>query len=51
VVISGRRDLADGDLQITWNSALGRGLSYQTAGVEAAVDEALAQLRTEYDMG
>ncbi len=50
VVISGRRNLADGELEITWNSALGRGLSYQTEGVRSAVDEALAQVRTEYDM-
>jgi len=51
VVISGRRDLADGAAQITWNSALGRGLSYQTEGVRSAVDEAIAQVRTEYDLG
>lgn len=50
VVISGRRDLADGDVEITWNSALGRGLSYQTEGVRSAVDEAVATVRTEYDM-
>lgn len=51
VLISGRRDLADGDPQITWNSTLQRGLTWQTEGVRAATEEAIAQVRTEYDMG
>jgi len=51
VLISGRRDLADGDPQITWNSTLGRGLTWQMAGVRDATEEAVAQVRTEYDMG
>lgn len=50
VLISGRRDLAEGDVEITWNSALGRGLTWQTEGVQAAVDHAISQVRTEYDM-
>ncbi len=51
VTISGRRDLSHGDVPITWNSTLGRGLTWQTEGVKAAADEAVAAVRTEYDMG
>jgi hypothetical protein len=51
VLLSGRRDLADGDVTITWNSSLGRGLTWQMEGVQEATDEAIAQVRTEYDMG
>jgi hypothetical protein len=50
VLISGRRDLADTDVEITWNTSLGRGLSWQMDGVQDAVDEAIAQVRSEYDM-
>lgn len=51
VLIVGRRDLAEGDRPITWHGTLGRGLSWQGEGVEEAVDEAIFQVRTEYDMG
>ncbi|HEX8508661.1 MAG TPA: hypothetical protein VF635_04090 [Propionibacteriaceae bacterium] len=51
VLISARRDLAAGDGEITWNTTLGRGLSWQGEGVRAAVDEAVQQVRTEYDLG
>jgi hypothetical protein len=51
VLISGRRDLADGQLSIDWHSSLQRGLTWQTEGVRAATDAAIAQVRTEYDMG
>lgn len=51
VLISGRRDLAEGEVSIAWNSRLQRGLTWQTEGVRAAADAAIAQVRTEYDMG
>jgi hypothetical protein len=51
VLLSGRRDLADGDVAIIWNSSLGRGLTWQMEGVQEATDEAIAQVRREYDMG
>ena len=51
VLISGRRDLGGSGTTITWNSTLGRGLSWQTEGVQEAADAAVAQVRTEYDMG
>jgi hypothetical protein len=51
VLISGRRDLAEGDVRITWNSTLPRGMTWDTEGVRAATEEAIAQVRTEYDMG
>jgi len=50
VLISGRRDLGDSDVEITWNTSLGRGLTWQMDGVRDAVDEAIAQVRSEYDM-
>ncbi len=51
VLISGRRDLAEGERSITWNSSLGRGLTWQVEGVHEATEAAIAQVRTEYDMG
>jgi hypothetical protein len=51
VLLSGRRDLADGDVAIIWNSSLGRGLTWQMEGVQEATAEAIAQVRREYDMG
>ena len=51
VLISGRRDLGGTATAITWNSTLSRGLSWQTEGVQEAADAAVAQVRTEYDMG
>ncbi|HYP44581.1 MAG TPA: hypothetical protein VEQ66_05225 [Propionibacteriaceae bacterium] len=51
VLVVARRDLAEGDQPITWHSTLGRGLSWRTEGVQAAVDEAVARVRTEYNLG
>ena len=51
VLIVGRRDLSEADVQITWNSTLGRGLTWQGEGVQDAVEAAISQVRTEYDMG
>jgi hypothetical protein len=51
VMISARRDLAAGADAITWNTTLERGLSWQGEGVRQAVDDAVAQVRTEYDLG
>ena len=50
VTISARRDLGANDT-IAWHSTLTRGLSWDTDGVRAAVDQAMEQLRTEYDVG
>jgi hypothetical protein len=50
VTISARRDLG-GTGTVAWHSTLTRGLSWQTAGVRAAVDQAMEQVRTEYDVG
>jgi hypothetical protein len=50
VTISARRDLG-GAGTVAWHSTLTRGLSWQTAGVRAAVDQAMEQVRTEYDVG
>jgi hypothetical protein len=50
VTISARRDLG-GTGAVVWHSTLTRGLSWQTAGVRAAVDQAMEQVRTEYDVG
>lgn len=51
VLIVARRDLAEGDRPLSWNSTLGRGVSWQTDGVREAVEQAVARVRTEYDMG
>jgi hypothetical protein len=50
VTISARRDLGAGGT-IAWHSTLTRGLSWDTDGVRAAVDQAMEQLRAEYDVG
>ncbi len=50
VTITARRDLG-GTGGVAWHSTLTRGLSWQTAGVRAAVDQAMEQVRTEYDVG
>lgn len=50
VTITARRDLG-GTGTIAWHSTLTRGLNWQTAGVRAAVDQAMEQVRTEYDVG
>ena len=50
VIVTARRDLgADGG--ISWHSTLTRGLTWQTDGVRAVADEAMARLRTEFDLG
>ena len=50
VTISARRDLGAGGT-VAWHSTLTRGLSWETDGLRAAVDQAMEQLRTEYDVG
>jgi hypothetical protein len=50
VTISARRDLGASGT-VVWHSTLTRGLSWETDGVRAAVDQAMEQLRTEYDLG
>jgi hypothetical protein len=50
VTISARRDLGASGT-VAWHSTLTRGLSWETDGVRAAVDQAMEQLRTEYDVG
>jgi hypothetical protein len=49
VTITARRDLG-GSGAIAWHSTLTRGLSWQADGVRAAVDQAMEQVRTEYDV-
>lgn len=49
VTITARRDLGR-DAGISWHSTLTRGLSWQTEGVREAVDVAMVELRTEYDL-
>lgn len=49
VIVTARRDLGiDGG--ISWHSTLTRGLTWQSDGVRAIADEALARLRSEYDL-
>ena len=50
VTVSARRDLGAAG-GIVWHTSLTRGLSLRTAGVQQAVDDALAATRAEYDMG
>jgi len=50
VTITARRNLDDAG-SICWHSTLTRGLTWQTEGVREAVDEAMARLRGEYDLG
>lgn len=50
VVITARRDLGSPGA-ITWHSSLTRGLTWERDGVGEAVDRAVAELRTEYDLG
>ncbi len=51
VVLNGRRDLAQANPVFAWHATLGRGLSWRTPGLRQVVDEALAELRSEYDPG
>lgn len=48
-IITARRDLGD-EASIAWHASLNRGLTWQTEGVSEAVDAAMAELRTEYDL-
>jgi hypothetical protein len=50
VTISARRPLG-GPGPLVWHTSLTRGLTWQTAGVQQAVDDALAETRAEFDMG
>lgn len=50
VTITARRDLG-GSGTVVWHSSLTRGLSWQTDGVPAAVDQAMEQVKAEYDVG
>ena len=49
VTISARRPLGAGG-PLVWHTSLTRGLTWQTAGVREAVDDALAETRAEFDM-
>ena len=49
VTVSARRDLAPGG-GLDWHTSLTRGLSLQSEAVQAAVEDALAAIRAEYDM-
>ena len=51
VTITGRRDLGNPESAIVWHTRLGTGLSWDGEGVESIVDQALAEVRTEYDIG
>ncbi|HVD54477.1 MAG TPA: hypothetical protein VNC13_09875 [Propionibacteriaceae bacterium] len=49
VTVTARRDLGRGGA-VSWHGTLTRGLSWQTDGVPAAVDQALEQVRAEYEL-
>lgn len=49
VTISARRPLGQPG-PLDWHTSLTRGLTWQTAGVREAVDDALARTRAEFDM-
>ena len=50
VTITARRDLGASG-RVAWHSTLTRGLSWESDAVRAAVDQAMAELRAEYDVG
>jgi hypothetical protein len=50
VTITARRDLG-GTGAVAWHGTLTRGLTWQTEGIQTAVDQAMEQVRTEYDVG
>ena len=50
VTVTARRDLGQRGT-VSWHGTLTRGLSWQTQGVPAAVDQAMEQVRAEYDLG
>jgi hypothetical protein len=49
VTIAARRDLGRAGA-VSWHGTLTRGLSWHTNGVPAAVDQAMEQVRAEYDL-
>jgi hypothetical protein len=49
VIIAARRDLGESGA-VAWHGTLTRGLSWQIDGVRDAVDQAIEQLRAEYDV-
>jgi hypothetical protein len=49
VTVTARRDLGRSGT-VSWHGTLTRGLSWQTDGVPAAVDQAMEQVRAEYDL-
>lgn len=49
VTITARRDLGRSGA-VSWHGTLTRGLSWHTAGVPAAVDQAMEQVRAEYEL-
>ena len=51
ITISARLNLAASGQQIEWHTSLGRGLTWRTEGVQAIADQALAEMRSEYDIG
>ena len=50
VTITARRNLG-GSGTVIWHSTLTQGLSWQTDGIPAAVDQAIEQVKAEYDVG
>jgi hypothetical protein len=50
VIITARRDFGRRGA-VSWHGTLTRGLSWQTDGVPAAVDQAMEQVKAEYDLG
>jgi hypothetical protein len=50
VTITARRDLGASGM-VAWHSTLTRGLSWESDGIRAAVDQAMEELRAEYDVG
>lgn len=51
VVVNGRRDLADGPVEIDWHATLTRGVTWRTPGVRELADAAISDVRREYDEG
>jgi hypothetical protein len=49
VTVTARRDLGRGGA-VSWHGTLTRGLTWQTEGVPAAVDQAMDQVRAEYEL-
>lgn len=51
ITVSGRRNLAHPSMALAWHATLGRGITWTTPGARQVADEALAELRREYDPG